>query len=405
MTPSLPTHALSQPPARRMRAAALAILALGLALVLLQPPEPAQASKNLEVAIQDDAVFRHRSYYDLSRAFEQTRRLEVTWMRVVVPWSTVLGADASKRSRPSNPSYDWSQFDRLVDDAAANGIKVQMVLTGDAPAFATSNKRISEYRPNGRRYGEFVRAAATHFKGRVSRYSIWNEPNWHSWLNGPGNVGAGKTYRSLYKAGYSAIKRVDPAAQVLFGETAPYYQRRKAVAPLQFMRDALCLDRSYRRKRGCGPLKADGFAHHPYEFRNGPSYRFPGADNVTMGTLSRLRSALSRVKRSGTLTTPSGGTVPIYLTEWGYFASGSRRISDSRRATYTKQAFDIARRTPGVRQLLQYLLVKPPAGSAGSGFNTGIVNLSGSETRPYRALRDWVRANRSRISRNPLNTP
>ena len=51
--------------------------------------------------------------------------------------------------------------------------------------------------------------------------------------------------------------------------------------------------------RKCPKLKADGYAHHPYDFRHAPNFQYPGADNVTIGTLSRLTRALDRLKRSG----------------------------------------------------------------------------------------------------------
>jgi hypothetical protein len=66
-------------------------------------------------------------------------------------------------------------------------------------------------------------------------------------------------------AGYQAIKASDGAAKVLIGETVPYAQGRRAMAPVKFLRKMACVNNQYRRVRRCPKLKADGYAHHPYD--------------------------------------------------------------------------------------------------------------------------------------------
>ena len=47
-----------------------------------------------------------------------------------------------------------------------------------------------------------------HFRGRVARYAIWNEPNWWSLL-GP-SAHAARIYRRLYLRGRAACKARRP---------------------------------------------------------------------------------------------------------------------------------------------------------------------------------------------------
>src|SRR2546423_15466158 len=101
-------------------------------------------------------------------------------------------------------------MDSVIEQAAAKGIRVELALTGPAPAFATGNHRVSNDRPSPKFFAEFVRRIAIHFKGRVARYSIWNEGNYKSWLSPMSQ--SGTIYRKLYIAGYRAIKEVDPSA-------------------------------------------------------------------------------------------------------------------------------------------------------------------------------------------------
>ena len=140
---------------------------------------------------------------------------------------------------------------------------------------------------------------------------------------------------------------------------------------------------------GGGPLLADGYAHHPYD-RHSPTYKYPGSDNVTIGTLSRLTSALDRLTNAGALTTPGGGSMPLFLTEFAYAANGKTAIKESTRAKYEKQAFQIALKNSRVAQLLQYALVIPPRKNGGYPNATGIVTLKNKPLPTFNALASWA---------------
>jgi hypothetical protein len=376
-----------------IRRSALALVLLAVAATAA----PAHAAKGMEVALQDDGIFLYRAYYKRDRAFQQSAPLAVTRVRVLLQWASALGRKQAKsRKAPAVPVYYLKKWDDAIDAAAAHGVRVELTLTGHAPAFATSNHKIGPKRPSPRLFGEFARAMAAHFKGRVDRYSIWNEPNYSSWL-APMKKSA-NLYRGLYLAGYGGIKAADPAATVLMGETAPYALKGRSIAPLAFLRRTACVTRSWKRDKRCakaqpapgGALQADGFAHHPYDFTHAPTYRYPGSDNATIGTLGRLTSALDKLRRAKALVAPGGHHMTVYLTEFGYFRSGRRKISEPRRAKYLKQAFSIAARNRRVREMLQYYLVEPPHDYPGSFFNTGIVSLKGKPRKPYRSLAKWA---------------
>ena len=227
---------------------------------------------------------------------------------------------------------------------------------GPAPAWATGNKKIGPYKVKAKYFGEFAQRVVQQYGGLVDRYSIWNEPNYIGWL--APLASAPKLYRAMYVEGYQAIKAGNPNAQVLIGETSPYALRKRASAPLDFLRKMTCANRTFT-SAGCGGLKADGYAHHPYDFDHPPSFKFPGADNATINTLGRLTTALDNSAKAGGVTTPAGGALDLYLTEYGYFRSGGRKVAESKRAKYLVQAFEIAQQNPRVREMLQYLIVQP----------------------------------------------
>ena len=84
---------------------------------------------------------------------------------------------------------------------------------------------------------------------------------------------------------------------------------------------------------------------------------------MTIGTLSRLTKALDKLSRAGVLRKNGGGRMPVYLTEYGYFASGKRALPTKTRSRYLQQAYTIALKNGRVKSQLQYLLPTLPNNS------------------------------------------
>jgi hypothetical protein len=366
-------------------------LALALTLSLAAATAgTANAARGMEVAVQDDAVLFSGLYSSPAVELKLAQKLNATRIRVNVVWSYVVAKSAKKKKKPKKVHYNWSGYDVLIGNATMSGMKLQLALTGSAPAWATGNHKIGPVKPKAKYYKEFASAAAKHFKGRVDRYSIWNEPNHRGWI-APIKSQA-KIYRALYIAGYSAIKRADRGAHVMIGETSPYSlaHGRNAQPPLKFLRAVVCANKKYKRAKNCGTLKTDGYAHHPYDFDHKPSYRYPGKDNVTIGVLPRLTSALSKLRKAKLLTTPSGGVPYVYLTEYGYFSAGKRKVSTRQHASYLVKAFSIAQKNPRVKMMLHYLIVKPSRKF--KFFDTSIASSGGKPTLAFTKLAAWAKA-------------
>lgn len=339
-----------------------------------------------EVALQDNPVFVQRAYFDRQRAFALARRLGVSWLRATVLWYRAV--------RPGG----WRRLDDLVAAAAARGIRVELTLTGPAPADVTGDRQVGVFRPDPRRFAQFAADAARHFRGRVTRYSVWNEPNFSAWLRPSAEAPA--LYRALYAAAFAAITAADPAARVLIGETAGAAPPGQVIPVLRFLRALACRDASGRPTASCAPLVADGFADHPYDFARAPEDRPAGADTVTLGSLDRLTGALDDLARAGALRDRAGRPLDVYLTEFGYFERGPQALPSETRAAYLRRAFErAASRYPRVRQLLQYLLVEPPPGFPGGEFDTALVTRAGGATPAFDTLAAWARANAARLER------
>jgi len=378
------------------------------ALALL--PQQATAARGMEVAAQDDLLLLYNGgargqYMDLDLAYRRLRGIQVSRIRMNVVWAIAVANDQRElKTKPSRVRYDWREYDDAVRAAKRRGMKVQLAMSGPAPAWATPKKTSEKgyYKPNVKEFARFVKAFARRYKRKVDRFSIWNEPNWYTWL-APLKQ-APLLYRKLYVAGYKAIKRNHPKATVLLGELVPYAQRRRAMAPLEFLRKMTCLDGRYRKRkrqtrRHCRHrLYADGVAHHPYDFKKPPWKKRSGRDNVTIASLGRMTDALDKMKKRRVLMPRRSKKMPLHLTEYGYYRTGWRRIPENRRARWEVAAFKIARKNPRVKTMLHYLFVQPPGGTT---FDLSLVDADGTRTKTWWKLRGWARyeAKRKRIKR------
>ena len=342
------------------------------------------AAAPLELGVQDDGVLLRGSDALRGLAWKRIGELKADDVRVIVPWSDVVSGSTATR-RPARISYRLTPFDRLVREARSHGVHVQMTLALPAPAWATSTDRVGKTNPDPKLFAAFAGDMARHFKGKVGRFSVMNEPNLAVWLK-PVRTSAAQ-YRTIYPVAYSAIKRASPSAKVLFGETAPFTRSPAAgTQPLPWIAAVLNGVR----------LKADGVAHHPYSFKVSPLKPWPAKGSVSIGSLGRLVSALKGYAKSGQLRTPGGGVPGIYLTEHGYLVNGpdapayrtTQALPETTRARYWTQSLNIARRTPGVRQLLSYQLFPSPPGAT---WDTSVLDTDGAPTLPFTAIADRTR--------------
>jgi Cellulase (glycosyl hydrolase family 5) len=374
----------------------LLLIIVGLALLALAAPAQGARSAQaqpLEIGLQDDEVFVTQNLLTVQKGYDLARQLGVSEMRINLGWAGVVGDTAKDRARPVPVPYDWTDVDRAIDQAAANGIRVQLTLMGPVPAWASGRHKESTILPNPRLFAKFARDVATHFNGRVERYAIWNEPNYSSWLL-PHRT-APQQYRALYQGAYRNIKRVDPTAMVLLGELSPIGFVGRSSSPLEFLRALTCSKPDYSAARNCPPLRADGFAHHPYTIDFKPYYPGLSVDDVTTGSLIRLENALDKLQKRGALINTNGGTTEVrrpfdlYLTEYGFLARGKRSFPESQRAAYLRKGFQLVIRDPRVRLMTQYLLAPQ---SPIYSFDSSLVDRAGQPDLAFNALAAWAQA-------------
>ncbi len=294
---------------------------------------------DLALAFQDDrALFTPGATRD--SLLQQMRRMGGKYVRANVEYSKTQGGK------------DLSNLDGLIDAARSHGLKVQATLMSD-PSYAAEQGALNHTTNDPKVWAEFARTVAQHEKGRVSRYSVGNEMNYKAFhKDGNDNPrAAGRAYRQEYRAGYNALKAVDPTNEVLLGELTS-----GGGDPRQFMKGLL----------GGKPIKTTGLAYHPYNNKGGNAW--------DINSLPSLQATLGRYKRSGQLQTAQGKQAGLYLTEYGN--QRSDYPNDQTRARLSADAYRKAQKA-GAKEFVQYQLTEKtgtpgtPADEYGNGGTPG----------------------------------
>jgi hypothetical protein len=369
---------------RPLAALILALLAaLGLAA---HAAAPAHASKTQEITFEAP-----RDFFDVSRraqAVQEIDSLGVHALRVVLYWKDVA-PDATSRIKPkldmSDPAtYNWTKYQWLLDQAKARGWTVQVTASGPVPIWATNGAVDDVTRPSPNEFRMFMTALSRHFGSEVTRWSIWNEPNHPQFLapqyDSKQRPVSPTVYRGLYAAALRGLAAAGDTKPVLMGETAPT-GTLKAVAPLTFLRGALCLSKTYKKLGKCAKLRVDGYAHHAYTNRRGPLFETTHPNDVMIGVLPRLVTALDKAAAAGVVSRK----LPIYLTEFGIQSTPDpfAGVSLQRQAEYRSYSERIAYDNSRVVAFSQYLLTDDtPRDSSDplqrySGFESGLLTSSG----------------------------
>jgi hypothetical protein len=375
-----------------MPAALIAPLLLALLALLVPASADADAGAGagppvrmpMALGIQDDALLMPTVYGYLdgrparrmapAAALDRARSLGVTLVKLKAEWSSF---------EPTPGGVDLTPLSDAVDLARSRAMKVMVLVTGPAPAWAGPTRQRSAWKPDVRAFAAFAARVGAALHGRVESYAVWNEPNWPSslrprWL-------AATRYRALYRRAFAALRATDPGARIVLGNLAPMGTPEPSIPPLRFLRAVLCLDRQARPVRPCAPLEADGVGLHPYTLRWRPDYR-GRTDDATTGSLDRLVGLLDAAAAAGALRTPDGSPMPVDLVEWGFHAHYPA-IPEQLRSRYAVDGLRLACRQPRVRSLVWYQLAGPPRALPGHhSWDTGLLNAAGVPRPTFTAL-------------------
>jgi hypothetical protein len=352
-------------------------------------PQPAAAARGMLVGIYDPI----QPVDSPDKAFPALVKLRAQIIRLDLNWNLVAKKQPDQPTDPRDPAYDWSNYDRVVLNAAKNKIQVLFTMYG-TPRWAQGKQKGVNRAPRRMAYlRHFALAAAKRYSGNfrrddktklpaVRKWLAWNEPNNPVFLK-PQWVKFGrryvpiaaKTYAQICTAVWTGVHASHLAKEVVAcGATDPRgnnagRSRRPSISPLAFL----------AQLKKYGLRHFDVYAHHPYYGRpsESPSMKPKDRNSVTLGNIGVLTKLLSKLY----------GNKKLWITEYGYQTRPPDRtfgVSWIKQAQYLTKAYKIARKNPRITMMLWFLL--KDEGRLG-GWQSGLFTAGGRKKPAYDAFR------------------
>ena len=134
------------------------------------------------------------------------------WLRQEFPWEDL---EVTGRGQ-----FAWAKYDRIVELTAAHGLRL-LVRLSNPPAWSRANPDAGDLAPSDdlQDFVNYAAAVAERYRGRITHYQVWNEPNiFPEWGN---DFVDPARYVELLCRTYAALKRVDRDIVVVNAAIAP----------------------------------------------------------------------------------------------------------------------------------------------------------------------------------------
>ena len=322
----------------------------------------AQAAAGVGYGITDDAWLLDGPG-TLDSRLTTLDRLGVQVVRFTLHWDQIATTEPAAPTDPSDPAYDWTAVDGVLNGLHEHGIEVVLQLVG-TPAWANGGLPANYAPTSATTFRAFATAAARKYSW-VHRWLIWNEPNQVRWLRPT----TPQVYTSrLLNPAYAAIHAVIGGARVAGGGTAPRGSSG-GVSPVKWL---LGMHAAH--------ATLDAYAHNPYPLD--PRHETPlsggcrQCTTITMATIAKLVGLVSR----------NFPRARIWLTEYGYQSNPPDRllgITPALQARYLGEGSYVAYRTARVDLLIQFLYRDEPNVAR---FQSGLVTLTGKPKPAFAAF-------------------
>lgn len=271
-----------------------------------------------------------------ARLVEMAREAGFGWIRQEFTWEDIeihgKGDFEDRRHEPWRSA--WDKYDEIVDLAEANGLGLIVRISNPPEWTRARGMEPGSFAPpdNPQDFADFVFALVSRYKGRITYYQLWNEPNiypeWGSYPISP------EEYTALLKAGAEAARRADPSVVIIAGALAATINLQPAAeAPANSLSDLIFLQRMY--DAGAGPY-FDIMAVQGYGLWSGPTDRRMHPRVLNIAHHQFIRDLMVANGDAGK---------PIWLAEmnWNAAPEGVEarygRVSEEQQARYLPMAY------------------------------------------------------------------
>jgi plastocyanin len=258
------------------------------------------------------------------------------------------------------------RLDFAVDAARARGMQILGTLSG-TPSWANGGNPRNVPPLDPEDYGWAAQWVASHFRGRVAAFEVWNEPNSTRFW-----TGSTERYVDVLRAAYPRFKAGDPAVKVVLGGPA-----NKDTAWIRAVYEA------------GGKSSFDVLGLHSYM---SPSDLPPETDNGTIWTLAGVSKVLDVMEDHG------DGSKEIWFTEYGWSshpntgseANWDRGVTQAQQADYLVRSLRyLGAHRPYVTQVFWYEERNETSGGVHED-NFGLLTAGLEEKPAYHAAKAFL---------------
>lgn len=301
-------------------------------------------------------------------AMDTMESMSVTQVRIFVPWYWV---------EPAPGIYNWANVDKVVNAAEERGIAV-LGAVSSTPTWATDSTSPYGAPRNPEDFGAFMGALASRYgagtgdpeTARISAYEIWNEPHAAPfWAPSP-DAGA---YTEVLKAGYEAVKAVDPSGTVVGGVVyaGQSYGDGFNIGAVEFIEGMY--------EAGAAGY-FDALSYHPYN----NDWKFSEGVGTPISAAGILEDIQALMEQNG------DGAKTVWTSEYGLPTSD---VSEAKQAAFIDDFLDTWSETDGTGPAFLYSLVDISSGSTYSEDTYGLFRDDWSPKAAAIAVEAWIEEN------------
>ena len=187
-----------------------AFLTIGLCLLLVVTAHSQQRRESVTADLFSPwGVSAHpladREWNKIDFALTKVREAGIRWLREDFRFSRIC--------RDAVDTYYFEDYDKLLEKAEKNGIRVLPILQAYDNELAQHRPDLVPIYEHPEEWRRFVRATVAHYRGKLRHWEIWNEPDGGFWKPAPD----ASQYVRLLKIAYEEIKKIDTANRVIIG--------------------------------------------------------------------------------------------------------------------------------------------------------------------------------------------
>lgn len=319
------------------------------------------------VGIAESELF-YMTEEEVGIAMDTMQSMGVTQVRMFVPWYWV---------EPAPGLYNWANVDKVVDAAEERGIAV-LGAVSSTPTWATDYPSPYGAPRDPEDFGAFMGALATRYgagagdpeTARISAYEIWNEPHAAPFWGPQPDAAA---YTEVLKAGYDAVKAVDPTGTVVGGVVyaGQSWGNGYNIGAVDFIEGMY--------EAGAAGY-FDALSYHPYN----NDWKFSDGVGSPISAAGILEDIQTLMAQNG-----DGGKT-VWTSEYGLPTSD---VSEAKQAEFIDNFLDTWSELDGVGPTFVYSLVDLNSGSTYSEDTYGLFRDDWTPKEAAAAVEAWITEN------------